>query len=194
MGPILQLWLGKEFGGLDAVLIAAMLAEIPMALGATAQQVLTGLGQLNFMAPILFLRGLLGFLAAWAYITWISPSLAGATACVVGARAIGALIVHMHASKVTDTLRVWTMFETVVWPMLLASAGAGVTWAVGAVLGTGGWLQGIAAAVAGEGVFCILMLTIGLNAEERKRLWAFGRMAGVKFGLVQPARPRPAGE
>lgn len=173
IAPLFGLWLGDEFKGLDALLLVALLSQIPTTLGTTPQLILMGLGKVHVSGLIMLARGVLALAASWLFVVLVTPSLTGSLACLSAVQAVGGLVLFLYACDVTGSGRLSAVFESSFWPLVLGLAGAGVTWAISAGIGAGQWWNVILSAVCGELAFGLLLCAIGFNPEERRRVRGF---------------------
>jgi O-antigen/teichoic acid export membrane protein len=182
--PFFRLWLGEEFTGLDALVYVLLLGNVFNCLGTSAQQVLLGLGKLSRTGPLVFSRGAGGLLLALVCVDVAGAHLVGAAACMYGALAAGAFALFFYSCVVTSVSPLRVLTEAFLRPMLLALAGAVVTWAVSMGIGSNQWWRLIVSVSAGDLTFAALVLVAGLSVEERARLLSFVAAARIRCGEV----------
>ena len=190
-GSFLVLWLGEDFRQLDGLFTLVLLFQIPRSLGATSLQVLMGLGRLRLASAAVFGRGALGLLLVAAYIKFIDASLIGAVTCLYICLVAGGVLVLGYASVITGISKLRVLGDVVVRPLLLGGVGALVTWAISSQLGSNGWWRLTVAVAAGELTLLALLLAVGLDSEEKRRLFAF--LGAVRQRLAQGRHKAGAG-
>ena len=179
-GDFFHLWVGdkfKNFQDLNTLATVLLSAQVLLCLGATALQVLLGLGKLQLTGPIMFGRGALALLAAFVYLQWIGSSLVTAAVCLYAVQVLGELAIFTYACGMTRMPRLRSLAEALLRPVALATAGSITTWLVSKEVGTDGWWKLGVSVAAGELVFLAIMLLAGLSREERSHLLSFAGRA-----------------
>ncbi len=189
--PFLKLWLGPDAEGLFVLLYVVLAAQVFVSLGGSSQQVMVGLGRLKFTGPIVFTRGALSLLVAGAYIRFVEPSLTGAAACLYTVLGIGHLVIFLHGARATGIPLSTALVNGLARPLVLGMIGAATTGAVAIFTGADQWWRLGACVVAGEAVFVILVIAVGLDQEERIRVLSFLRRARSR---VFPAARTPSNQ
>lgn len=186
--PLFVLWLGDEFRGLDALLIVAMLSQILITLGTTPQLILMGLGRVHVSGIIMLARGLLSLAAAWAFLVFVGRSLPGSLGCLTLVQAVGGYVLFLYTCNATGSSKAKASFDVMFWPLLLGVLGAGITWGVASQVGVVHWWSVMVSAACGELVFIGLLLSLGLNQDERFQIITF--VSGIRRRLM--GAPQPA--
>lgn len=173
-GAFLKLWLGDEFGNLQSLMLVILIAQVPIAASASAQQILIGLGRMRVTGPAVFARGAGSLCAAWIYLyASAEPTLVGAAFWLYVTQVGCSLILFCYGGRHTGVGVFRLLMDGVALPVVLGSVAALLTWAISSQIGVGGWAELAAAVGIGEAVFLGLILAFGLGEEERAHLGAF---------------------
>lgn len=181
----LQLWLGKEFVSLVPLMYTVMLAQVPLAMSTSSQQVLIGLGRMRATVPIIFIRGAGGLAVASVYLFTVpDANLVGAAVCLYAVQVLMSMTLFFYGSSVTQIGGLRAVLEGLVRPVALGLAACVITWLVSSQIGSDKWWNLLTSIAGGEVVFLALIMLVGLGAEERSRLLGF---AGRVRGKLRPA-------
>lgn len=188
----LRLWLGEKFLDLSGLMYAVLLAQVPVAMSTSSQQVLVGLGRVNSAGPLVFVRGAGSLLASAIYV-WLSPAptLVGAAVVLYIVQVSMSLVLFMVGATAAKVGRTRAVVHGMFLPIALALVGTLSTWLVAGRIGCARWWNLMTCIAVGEAVFIALILVVGLGREERRRLMSFGGRVRAKLAPARTANQGP---
>lgn len=174
----LGLWLGESALPYAPVMFAILVGQIPVIISAVAQQVLVGLGEARLAGSTVIARGIASLAAALLYLLLApQPHLLGAVLSLYAVQAAGGLAMLVFGARATGA-GVFVMFrDALIWPLVLALVGAGVTALAGHWIESDSWSGLLACLALGETAFLLLVAWLGIDAAERRRVLDFAARA-----------------
>ena len=181
-GAFFRLWLGDEFSGLDSLVTVLLLLQVPLCLGSIAMQVLLGLGRIS-AGGVTLARGVVGLVGAVLYVEFVGPNLTCVVAWNSGTQVAGGIVIFLCAVAVTRQSAVRVLFEAFVRPVTPGLVGMSLVWLISSQIGVDQWWKLAVSVTAGELALFALLLAIGVDREEKRRLSEF--LGAVRSRLFQ---------
>jgi O-antigen/teichoic acid export membrane protein len=174
----LTLWLGEQARPFAPVMYTILIGQIPAVVSASAQQVVVGLGRARFAGSIVATRGAASLAAALLYLGLASePTLLGATLALYAVQAAGGAAMLLFGARASGVGVLAFVRDGLLRPLALALLGAVCTALVASWLGSSSWWSLATCLGVGEALFAALVVFLGVDAAERRRIWDFALRA-----------------
>lgn len=186
---LLRLWMGPEFVHLWSIGIVMFIGQIVGSTSVCANQILSGLGKVRFIAIVGLICAVSCLSMVWLYLHyWPGAILLGVAIIMVIYRTTVSASIFVYGIKTIGTRWQQLLAEAVAKPLLIS--GLLVLLGVGFVhfVRVESWLVLVSSVLAEEFIFFTLIFLFCLDGDEKRRAGEFIGKVWTKFGRKTEAR------
>lgn len=180
---LLRLWMGPQFVHLWSIGIVLFIGQIIGSTSVCANQILSGLGKVRFIAIAGLICAVCGLSMVWLYLHyWPRALLLGVVILIAIYRTIVSASIFTYGIKTIGARCRQLLAEAIAKPLLIG--GLVVLLGVGFVrfVRIESWLVLVSSVLAAEAIFFALIFLFCLDGEEKRRAGEFIRKVWTKFG------------